>query len=152
MGMIVVNGEQLHTSECAELLRMLYKDAEQIAGEFHGMNRSLKFRVNWPDVDVFVKANWKSFVAPTRAMYAERLGDPKTPAGDARKMHLALVLEKEIARGQETDNRLQIAPGTQQFEGDKFENRNIVDKFGLRPNFRAQLAAGAAKIAKVVGN
>lgn len=148
-GFIEINGEQLTTTEAAGLIKMLCHDAEQIAGEFHGMNRSVKFRVNWPDEDLFVKANWKSFVSAARAMYAQRLGDPKTPAAEARKMHLALVLQHKMAEGEEKDNRLQIAPGTQQFEGDPVENRKIKDQFGVKPNFRAQLRAGAAKLARL---
>lgn len=146
---VIVAGERLTTKEAADLVKMLCHDAEQIAGEFHGQNRSEKFRANWPDEDVFVKANWKTFVAAARMMYAERLGDKTTPPEDARKMHLALVLQHMMAEGQEKDNRLQILPDSQQFVGDKAENRKILDTYGKRPNFRAQLAAGAAKIARM---
>ena len=130
MSGINVNGEVIPVDEARQHIRMLYKDAEQVAGVFHGMNRSAKFRANWPDEYLYAKSNWKSFVVHTRAMYAERLADPKTPPGDARKMHLALVIEQMISKGQEKDNRLQLAPNTQQFEGDKRENTSIVEKFG----------------------
>ena len=144
--MITINGEHISTKEALSLVKMLCHDAEQIAGEFHGMNRSEKFRLNWPDEDAFAKANWKTFVEPCRQMYAERLGDPKTPPADARKMHLALVLQAMMAQGQEVDNRLQIAPNSQQFFGDRAENRNILERFGKRPNFRAALMNAAAKL------
>ncbi len=113
---------------------MLCNDAKQIAGVFHGMNRSAKFRRNWPNEYVFADANWKNFMESARAMYAERLGDPKTPPSDARKMHLALVLQTMAEQGVEKDNRLQLAPNTQQFEGDPFENRKIVEQWGKQSN------------------
>lgn len=136
---IVINGEQITNDEAMRLVRMLCEDAKRIAGEYHGQNRSDKFRVNWPDEYKFADANWKTFVVAARAMYAERLGDPKTKPEDARKMHLALVLQQMMAQGQETDNRLQLAPNTQQFVGDPYENRKILEKFGKTPNLRAKL-------------
>lgn len=138
-GMITINGQQLSTNEAMGLVKMLYKDAYKIAGVFHGQNRSAKFRVNWPDEYKFADANWKTFVEAARQMYAERLADPATPESDKRKMHLALVLQAMLVQGQEADTRLQIAPGTQQFEGDKAENKRIEDLFGRKPNLRAML-------------
>lgn len=137
--MIIINGEQITNDEAMKLVRMLCNDAKKMAGEFHGMNRSEKFRINWPNEYRFADANWKSFIESARQMYAVRLGDPKTPPKEARMMHLALVLQAQMGDGVETDNRLQIAPGTQQFEGDKAENRSILEKFGKRPNIRAAL-------------
>lgn len=137
--MITVNGQPIPKKEAQDLIRMLYNDAKQVAGIFHGMNRSVKFRVNWPDEYKFAEANWKTFVEATRAMYAARLGDPKTLPEDAKKMHLALVLEAQISKNIEADNRLQLSPGTQQFEGDPVENRKIKEQFGTNPNLRAIL-------------
>jgi len=136
---IEINGEQISAKEALDLTRMLYHDAREIAGEFYDMNRSDKFRTNWPDQDRFVATNWKTFVEAARQMYAAMLGDPKTHPSDARKMHLALVLQAMMAKGEEVDNRLQIAPNTQQFEGDRHENAKIMEKFGPNPNFRAAL-------------
>jgi hypothetical protein len=135
--MIDVNGEKIEKAEALALIRMLCNDAKQIAGVFHGMNRSEKFRLNWPDEYKFADANWKTFMEAARQMYAERLGDPNTSPAQARKMHIALVLQAQISKGQETDNRLQLAPNTLQFEGDKIENRKIIDQFGMKPNLRA---------------
>jgi hypothetical protein len=143
---IVINGETIDKDEAQKLLRMIYKDAEKVAGEFHNMNRSAKFRANWPNEYLYAEANWKSFVGAVRQMYAQRLGDPKTPPAEARMMHLALVLEREIAKGGEADTRLQLTPGTQQFEGDKRENVSIIEKFGKRSNtFKDLLLSSANK-------
>lgn len=145
---IEVNGEQITIPEAAKLIRMLCNDAKQVAGEFHNMNRSAKFRANWPNEYDYADSEWKSFMEATRAMYAERLGDPKTPPADARKIMLALVIERMVAEGKETDNRLQLAPNTQQFVGDKHENKKIVDNYGTRQNFRAALKNGITSVLK----
>lgn len=143
--MIEINGEQISASEAASLVRMLCNDAKQIAGEFHGMNRSAKFRANWPNEYVFADAEWKNFVEAVRAMYAARLGDPKTPPADARRMHLAMVLQTMAEQGAEKDTRLQIAPNSQQFVGDPFENRKIANDFGKHSNTFKDLLLGSAR-------
>ena len=148
MKAITINGEQISITEAQKLIKMICTDAKQIAGEFHGMERSAKFRANWPDEDLFAESEWKNFVAAARAMYAHRLGDPATPPAEARKMHLALVLERMVAEGQEKDNRLQLMPDTQQFAGDKYENRKILENYGTRQNFRAALKNGIASLTK----
>ena len=148
-GHILINGEEIPKREALKLIRMLCEDAKQVAGEFHNMNRSEKFRANWPSEYDFAESEWKSFVESVRAMYAERLGDPKTQPEDARRMHLALVLQHMLAKGEETDNRLQIKPNTQQFVGDPFENRKIMNDFGVKRNLRALLRQGAAKFARM---
>jgi hypothetical protein len=144
---ITINGERIGRDEYFKLMEMLYKDAQEIAGVYHGMNRSEKFRINWPDEYAFAEANWKTFVTAARAMYASRLADPNTPPADKHKMHLALILQAMASKGaQEKDVRLQLEPGTAQYEGDRAINRAILDQFGANPNFRAALANGAAKI------
>ena len=141
---VVVAGQQLSDDEAKALVNMLYEDARQIAGVFHGMNRSQKFRANWPNEYNFADANWRTFVEAARALYAERLGDPKTPPEDARKMHLALVLQAVLGAGKEQDTRLQLAPNTQTFVGDKYENKKTIERFGTRPNLRAALLNSTA--------
>lgn len=146
MKMLNVSGQTISTREAADLVRMLCNDAKEFAGQFYDMNRSVKFRANWPVQDNFVDSNWKTFVEAVRALYAERLGDPKTPPEDARKMHLAIVLQEEIGKGQEKDSRLQIRKDSQQFHGDPFENRKIIEKFGTTQNLRAGFMNSVAQI------
>jgi hypothetical protein len=141
---IDINGELIGVDEAQRLIRMIYNDSYKFAGEFHGMERSLKFRLNWPDEYRFADANWKNFVAAVRLLYTNQLADPKVPEREKRSIFLALVLERRISEGQETDTRLQLAPNTQQFEGDKDENKGIVEKFGLKPNLRALLMNSTA--------
>ncbi len=136
---IIINGEQIEKAEAMELLRGLYHEAEEAAGEFHGNNRSEKFRENWPDEYTYARANWKSYVVEARKRYAQKLADPRTPPADARKMHMALVLEQELGLNKEKDNRVQIQRNTQQFSGDHFENKKIHDKFGKHQNSLREL-------------
>lgn len=142
---IPVNGEQIPKAEALSLIKMLCDDAKRIAGEFHGMNRSKKFRANWPNEYVFADTQWKSFVEAARAIYAERLNDPKTKEYDKRRMHLAIVLWTMAEQGAEKDGRLQIPKSGQQFVGDPFENRKIVDDFGKQSNTLMDLLGGAAR-------
>jgi hypothetical protein len=147
-------GEVITAKAAMSLIAMIQHDAKEMAGVYHGMKRSAKFRVNWPDEDIFVESEWRSFVQAVRAMYAEKLSDPKTKPEDARKMYLALLIEKAYAEGQraqgiEADNRLQLRPGTQQFVGDAFENCKIVETFGSAPNLRARLRSNVAKFARM---
>lgn len=143
---IEVNGEPIAKSEAMMLIRMICNDAKEIAGVFHGMNRSDKFRANWPSEYVFADANWRNFMEAARAMYAERLGNPKTPPNEARMMHLAIVLWDMVAKASpEEYPGIQLAPNTQQFEGDKIENRKIVETWGKRSNTFKELLMGSTR-------
>jgi hypothetical protein len=144
-----VAGQVISTKEADDLVSMLIHDAGEIAGQFYDMDRSEKFRLNWPSQDNFVDANWKSFVEAARSLYAQRLGDPKTPPEEARKMHLAIVLQEMVGHGQEKDNRLQLAPNSQQFEGDKRANKKILENFGKKQNLRAGLLNSVAQISRM---
>jgi len=136
---VEINGEIIPVRECARLLRMMYKDAQQVAGEFHTLNRSAKFRLNWPNEYEFAESEWRNFIDATRQMYTEQLSDPQVHADKKDKMFKAIVLERKISEGMEKDNRLQLYPNSQQFVGDKKENKNILEKFGAVPNLRAYL-------------
>lgn len=57
MKSIEINGESIPVTEARELIRMLFEDAKQVAGEFHNMERSDKFRVNWPSEYEFADRN-----------------------------------------------------------------------------------------------
>ena len=149
---ITINGEVIALDKARELVRMLYDDAYKIAGVFHGMNRSAKFRVNWPDEYKYAESCWKDFVQAARQMYTEALADPKRAESEKRKMFLALVIERKVAQGQEQDLRLQLFPNTQQFEGDRAENKNIAEKFGTKPNLRAALMNSIATGATIKPN
>lgn len=135
---------QVTPKEAADCVKMLIHDAKQIAGEFHGQNRSDKFRANWPDEYKFASANWKSFVEPMIRQYAELLGRPDVSEANKHRIYVARLMWDKLAQGKERDNRLQIAPNTQQFVGDPFENRKIANQFGKQRNLRAALMNATA--------
>jgi hypothetical protein len=139
---IEVNGERIPKHEALALIKMLCNAAKQKAGEFHGMERSPKFRANWPNQNLYAESEWRNFMEAAREMYANRLADPLTPPADARKMHLAIVLHTMAEQAGENDNRLQLRPNTQQFVGDPFENKKIVNHFGKHSNTFLDLALG----------
>lgn len=142
----VINGEFVSSKDAADLIKMLYSDAKQVAGMFHGMNRSKKFRRNWPNEYLFADSEWKNFIVATRQMYLDRLNDPKTLPSDGKRMFQALYLERLASEGQEKDNRLQLAPNTQQFVGDPYENKKIAEKFGTQSNTFHELAMGTTAL------
>ena len=135
---------QVTPKEAADCVKMLISDAKQVAGEFHGQNRSEKFRANWPDEYKFASANWKSFVEPMIVKYAEMLGDKKVSEDDKRRIYIARIMWEKMGEGKERDDRLQIAPNSQQFVGDPFENRKIKQTFGTHRNMRAALMNATA--------
>ena len=130
---------QVTPKEAADCVKMLMHDAKELAGQFHGCDRSEKFRANWPDEYKFASANWKTFIETVIQSYAILLGRPGVPEEDKHRMYVARLMWERLAEGKEPDNRLQLAPNTQQFVGDKFENRKIKEQFGTHRNLRAAL-------------
>jgi hypothetical protein len=132
---------QVTPREARECMRMMLHDARELAGQFHGENRSEKFRANWPDEYKFARANWKSFIQAVIRAYATLMGQPGVPDVDKHRMYVARLLWEHVSKDKaaEADNRLQLFPGTQQFVGDPFENRKINQQFGLAKNLRAHL-------------
>lgn len=130
--------------EAADCVKMLISDAKQIAGEFHGQNRSEKFRTNWPDEYKFAASSWKSFVQPMIIQYATLLGRDDVTEADKRRIYVARLMWEKLGQGKEKDNRLQITPNTQQFVGDRYENKRIARDFGTHGNFRAAVMNSVA--------
>lgn len=142
---IPINGENISVHEAAEIIRMFRNDAKQIAGLFHNMNRSDKFRANWPNEYTFADMEWKNFIEATRQMYVEQLADPTVSQYKKRRMHLAIVLWSMCEQGSMKDPRIQLTLDTQQFAGDKFENKKIIENFGRQSNTFKELMLGTAK-------
>lgn len=145
-----IDGEDLGASQIEFYRRTLKNDCVKFAGEFHGMNRSKKFRANWPNEYEFADRFWKKFVSAVRQLYAQQLANPHTPEESKKTIHRCLVidamtnaeLEKSLF---EMDNSLQLAPNTQQFIGDKKENAGISENWGdeAHPLRKALLSTGA---------
>jgi hypothetical protein len=129
---------QVTPKEAADCVRMMITDAKQIAGTYHGQNRSEKFRTSWPDEYKFASSNWRSFVQAIIEGYAALLGKPNVSESDKRRMYIARLTWERLSKDKEPDNRLQMRPGTQQFVGDPFENRKISRDFGVHAHSRAR--------------
>lgn len=130
---------QVTPKEGADCVKMLIGDAKELAGVYHGQNRSEKFRNNWPDERKFASSNWRSFVQAVIEGYAALLGKPHVQENDKHRMYVARLMWDKLEKDKEPDNRLQMRPNTQQFVGDAYENRKIKDQFGVHQNFRAHL-------------
>jgi hypothetical protein len=120
---------------------MVRKDAQEYAGQFFDQCRSAKFRSAWTEVGLrsgrdaqlcFVDAQWTHFVEHVRSIYAQMLISEKVSEPDKYRIHQALIVQAMLgAQSQEVP--IQLAPGTQQFEGEKYENKQIAASFGERP-------------------
>ncbi|HLH92078.1 MAG TPA: hypothetical protein VKX28_26900 [Xanthobacteraceae bacterium] len=128
---LMVDGELLQDDEVRKLMALVENDAKKVAGEFHGMKRSAKFRAMWPNEYVFAEQNWKNFVVAVRMMYAERLADQKTRPEEAETMFRALCVQAMMGAGPNAPAPIQSLPNTENFVGDKTENKVIDESFGV---------------------
>lgn len=134
-----IEGELIQDDEIIDILKMIDHDCKEFAGAFFEEDRSKKFRRTWNEVgklsgrsaqDCFVDHSWKHFVMHVRAWYANRLTNPVIPEKEAIRLHRALIIEYMRGKGKTAQDVLQLSPGTQQFVGDREENRHISEEFG----------------------
>ncbi len=137
---------QVTPREAKDCVRMMIHDAREFAGQFHGENRSEKFRTNWPDEYKFARMNWKSFIEAVIQTYAALMGMQHVSEADKHRMYVARLMWEKLQDdpAAERDSRLQMFPNTQQFVGDPFENRRISKDFGKHGNFRAAVMNSVA--------
>ncbi len=135
---MVVDGQILSPQEVKRLLDMVRKDAQEYAGQFFDQCRSAKFRSAWRDVGFrlgrdpqrcFVDQQWGHFVEHVRKVYAEMLTNEKVSEQDKYRIHQALIVQATLG-AMSQDSPVQMAPGTQAFEGEKYENNQIARDFG----------------------
>lgn len=151
---MIVDGENLSDIQVSRLLDMVKKDAQEYAGQFFDQCRSVKFRKAWVEVGLragrdaqlcFVDAQWGHFVEHVRALYADMLSSPKVSEDDKHKIHQALIIQAVL--GDRSQNApVQMAPGSQQFHGEKYENNKIAENFGAyaEPSLMAKLMGSTA--------
>lgn len=134
-----IEGEIVQDDEIRDILHMIDHDCKEFAGAFFEEDRSRKFRRTWEKVgklsrrsaqDCFVDHAWKHFVVHVRAWYAHKLSDPGLPEKEQARLHRALIIEYMRGTAQQAKDVLQMTPGTQQFNGDKTENRHISETYG----------------------
>jgi hypothetical protein len=136
---MIIDGEEVSDKEVFDVIRMMDHDCKEFAGQFFEEDRSKKFRKSWNEVgklskrspqDAFVAHAWKHFVVHVRAWYASRLADPNEPEAMKVTLHRALIIQANWSQSAQAKDVLQLAPGTQQFAGDKFENKAIAETYG----------------------
>jgi hypothetical protein len=151
---VFVGGVESTHYEVMDCVRMLCNRAKDIAGEAHGKDRSEKFRANWPDENNYAIASWKNCVQQVINEYAAKMDASRLDVSDydKRRMFIAVLMWQQTAEGKEKDNRLQFMRDSQQFEGDKHENKKIADKFGKQSNSFIELAMGTSAIGTGVVN
>lgn len=140
-GEITVGTEVLSRAEAKDLVRMVIDDARQFAGQFHNMERSTRFRANWPNEYLFAESEWRNFVEAVLLLYTQGMRDSKRPDYERRRMYLASVLWHMVhASAPESYGGQQIAPGSQAFEGDRRENARNMEAFGKQADSFIDLA------------
>jgi len=142
---MLVNGEQIPIDEVKKLLSMFYNDCKQIAGHFYEMERSPKFRANWPIDTVYVNCNWRNFFQETREFYASLLGNDHVSPYDKHRIFLAIALHDQVEKCSPKFEGVQMFRGTQQFEGDRYENRRITESYGRHSNTFKELLMGGTR-------
>lgn len=151
MSNIQIGGEIISTADAMKLVDTIYEHAYELAGQSYQRNRSAKFRLNWPDEYEYAEANKRNFIEQAREDFCAMLNDKKSDEATKKRVYLAILLERAFANGLEklgceADTRLQVKKNTVQFDGDKIENRKIMEKFGHSQNLRAEMLKTAAKI------
>lgn len=137
---LLVNGEKVSRSDAMKYVRMLCNTAKDIAGDFYEQDRSAKFRANWPIDKVFVECNWRHFIEAARRGYATVLGNEKVPEETKKRIFYAIAIWDQVAQQSPNFEGVQLEPNTQQFEGDKYENRKTIENYGKHSNTFAELA------------
>jgi hypothetical protein len=108
-------------------------DAKEMAGCFYENDRSEVFRTTWPDQMDYVNAKWAHFVEPVRQAYAELLAHPGVPEDQKERMYEALTDQIEATVSDGAHSPLPIFKDSENFVGDRRENRKIIDTIGRGP-------------------
>jgi hypothetical protein len=151
---MIVDGQRLSKREVRSLLDMVRKDAEEIAGQFYDQCRSKKFRLAWTEVGLragrdpqrcFAESKWQNFVEHVRTVYVELMTKDHVAEADKYRMHQANIVQA-IFGIESQAAPVQLAPSTQQFVGDKYENRKTSENFGdyAEPHLVNKLMASTA--------
>jgi hypothetical protein len=146
-----IGGEIISVNDAMKLVDTIYEHAYELAGQAYEKDRSIKFRLNWPNAYEYAEANKRNFIEQAREDFCAILSDKKSDEKTKKRVYLAILIERAFANGleqlgHEADTRLQVKKNTVQFEGDKSENKRIMEKFGASTNLRADMLKSAAKI------
>jgi hypothetical protein len=142
---LMVNGDFMEDAEILDLIRMIHHDTQEIAGQFFEQRRSRKFRRHFQTEGHkrgmsaetwFVTSEWKNFEGAIPAYYGETLNENSTiyekneDVRTRRFKALILISMMTNAKNGRQAGGVQVAPGTQAFDGDKTDNKFISESFG----------------------
>lgn len=120
-------------------------EAKEFAGTFYDQDRSALFRSMWPSQDEYVSHKWPHFVAAVKQVWSTMLGDPSVPQSIKDYCYDAIVADSRGASSPNALDVVQLAPGTQQFHGDPFENRQTAKTVANGDDGHKRLMTTAAK-------
>lgn len=128
---------------------MTYKaivhEAKEFAGVFYDQDRSALFRTMWPNQDEYVRTKWPHFVAAVRQVWSGMLGQPEVPDNFKEYIFKALISDANADSSMSALDVVQLAPGTQQFHGDPYENRQTASNIGNGGSTHRHLMMSGAK-------
>lgn len=120
-------------------------EAKEFAGVFYERDRSALFRSMWPSQDEYVKHKWPHFVVAVREAWSAGLGDPSVPQKIKDYFYEALVADAADNQSARAITPIQISPGTLQFEGDPYENRQTAKNIANGGDVHAHLMNSATR-------
>lgn len=164
---MIVDGERLSRAQVRRLVEMVNKDAKEIAGQFYDQcrrglmgdaGRSEKFRAFWSEIGFrcgtdpqtcFVESQYEKFIEDVRSHYAHLLTQPHVAEADKQKMHQALIVQAMLGANSQRIP-IQVTRDSQNFAGDRFENREIASVHGnhVEPSMVARLMNSTAHSTK----
>ena len=78
---------------------LVAKTAKEMASEWYEQSaHSNAFYTHYPDLDLFVAAEWHNFVPKAREILAGMLGNPNYPDHMKQEISEALIKDKELPR------------------------------------------------------
>ena len=144
---IMVDGERITKSELRRLIKFFDHECKEVAGAFFEQcrkgllgdaGRSEKFRAFWSEIgfrcgkdpaECYVASHYQNFAEDVRAHLAGLLARPDVPEHEKQTIHKALIVQQMF--GQNSQHvPVQLNQDSQQFAGDRFENREIVKNHG----------------------
>lgn len=120
-------------------------EAKEFAGTFYDQDRSAMFRSLWPSQDEYVNHKWPHFVSAVKQVWSTMLGRPDVPQNIKDYLYEAIVADAAGAGSQNALDVVQLAPGTQQFTGDGYENRQTAKNVANGDDGHKRLMTTAAK-------
>lgn len=148
---MIVDGENLTKSEVRKLIKFFDHECKEAAGEFFEMcrkgllgdaGRSEKFRAFWSEIGFrlgkdpqlcYVESHYQNFAEDVRSGLAGLLARNDVAEKEKQQIHKALVVQEMLSISSQ-NTPVQLRKDSQQFAGDRYENRQITTTYGNHPD------------------